>query len=132
MKMAKSKDTISIQRNKDIGELIKQFYEKYVGTKPDSTHYAAGHKILDPLMNNPDENLRCYNLIEMLAVLAYLDYMGVALKNITILHYPNLVSSIINKDVDVASANIERIIAEQEKNGVYSEKAIENQRPAGW
>lgn len=122
----------TVDRNIDIGNFIYHFYKNVVGILPDTSHYSAGHKILDGLMNNPDPKVRSYSFAELSVVCAYLKQAGVRIETLSLLHYPNLVSSIVNGRWEIAQQICDRLINEQQKIGVFTQEAIERSRPQGW
>lgn len=122
----------NVDKNKEIAEFVWYFYNNIVGIRPDTTHYSSGHKILDSLMNNPDPKIRSYTFAELSVVCAVLKAKGVVIKTLSLLFYPNLVASVVNGDKEVLEAIVDRLIKEQQSQGIYSKEAIERAMPCGW
>lgn len=122
----------AVDTNKGIADFIYHFYNNVVGVKPDTTSYSAGQKILGSLMNPTDPNMRAYSYDELVFTCAYLMSKGVVLKTLSLLYWPSLVSSIVNKDWVLSDNIISKLIDQQQKEGIYSEVAIQRMIPGGW
>ena len=122
----------SVDRNKEIGNFVHHFYKNIVGVQPDASQYAAGNKILDSLMNNPDERLRSYTCAELSVAAAYMKHKGLKLFSLSLFHYPGLVSAILNGQTEVADKIIDKLIGDQQRDGIYCDEWIERNRPQGW
>jgi hypothetical protein len=121
----------NVEKNKEIADFIKWFYEKCAHIKPDATHYASGHKILDSLVNIKDDITNVYTIQQIKKVCEELDKLGIYLDGLSILHYPNLLYSFSTGNIQAMTKIVQHLRNETNERGV-GDKWTTNRVPNGW
>ena len=117
--------------NKELSLFVFWLYTELYGVRPDVTAYQLAQRVVKPLLEAQDSNMRVYTVAHLEALVRRLTALGVVV-DFYILTKTDLLRSFVDEDTAKFSSLVDRLLKRQMLDGVYTKKQIENMKPIGW